>query len=302
MAADTENTDQPEVVSSEAASVDKRSFWSLFGAAFQEAFNDLAFRTLVTFFVLGIGLSQAQRDGLVSLTLLLFALPFILFSMLGGYFADRFSKRNVTLIMKAVEVCSMAVGVAALISGNVALLLAVVFLVSAQSAVFGPSKWGMLPEVLPESRLSWGNGLLQFGTYIAAIVGTIAGGFLSETFQEQKGWAGGVLMATAALGVAVSFGIRRLPAANPRRKLRIEVISDLAAQFRVIRGRPHLVARGPRQRLFPVPSYVAAGQYSPLRQGHSRTGRHAKRLPAGGCRRGNRRGELDCGVCLRQKD
>jgi acyl-[acyl-carrier-protein]-phospholipid O-acyltransferase/long-chain-fatty-acid--[acyl-carrier-protein] ligase len=214
---------------------DRRSFWSLFSASFQEAFNDLAFRTLVTFFVLGIGLSQTQRDALVSLTLLLFALPFILFSMLGGYFADRYSKRSVTLVMKAVEVCSMAVGVVALAYGNVGLLLLVVFLVSAQSAVFGPSKWGMLPEVLPESRLSWGNGLLQFGTYVAAIVGTIAGGFLSETFQGRKGWAGAVLMATAALGVLVSLALRRLPAANPHRKLRIEVISDLVAQMRLIR-------------------------------------------------------------------
>ncbi|MBI2820124.1 MAG: MFS transporter, partial [Acidobacteria bacterium] len=114
-------------------------------------------------------------------------------------------------------------------------LLTVVFFVSAQSAVFGPSKWGMLPEVLPESRLSWGNGLLQFATYLAAIVGTIVGGFLSETFQGQKGWAGTALMATAGLGFLVSLGIRKLPAANPGRRLRIEVISDLRAQLRVIR-------------------------------------------------------------------
>ncbi|MBI3933235.1 MAG: MFS transporter, partial [Acidobacteria bacterium] len=228
-------TDAAKLTPPEFVSEDKRSFWSLFAASFQEAFNDLAFRTLTTFFILGIALSQAQRDGLVSLTLLLFALPFILFSMLGGYFADRYSKRSVTLVMKAVEVGSMALGVVALAKGNVALLLTVVFLVTAQSAVFGPSKWGLLPEILPESRLSWGNGLFQFGTYIAAIVGTIAGGFLSEAFRERQGWAGTALMATAALGFLVSFGIRRLPAANPERKLRIEVISDLAAQFRVIR-------------------------------------------------------------------
>ncbi|MBI4479344.1 MAG: MFS transporter [Acidobacteria bacterium] len=214
---------------------DKRSFWSLFAASFQEAFNDLAFRTLTIFFVLGIGLSQAQRDAFVSLTLLLFALPFILFSMAGGYFADRFSKRSVTLVMKAVEVGSMALGVVALTYGNVALLLTVVFLVSAQSAVFGPSKWGLLPELVSEQRLSWGNGVLQFGTYIAAIVGTIAGGVLSEAFQGRQGWAGTVLMATAAFGLLVSLGIKRLPPANPERKLRIGFVSDLAAQLRVIR-------------------------------------------------------------------
>ncbi|MBI1956409.1 MAG: MFS transporter, partial [Acidobacteria bacterium] len=125
----------PEVLSEGAR---KRSFWSLFAAAFQEAFNDLAFRTLVTFFILGIGLSQGERDRLVSLTLALFSLPFILFSMGGGYLADRFSKRTVTLWMKAVEVGSMGLGVLGLALGSVPLLLTVVFLVSAQSAFFGP--------------------------------------------------------------------------------------------------------------------------------------------------------------------
>ena len=213
----------------------KRGFWALFAAIFQEAFNDLAFRTLVTFFVLGIGLSQAQRDGLVSLTLLLFSLPFILFSMAGGYFADRYSKRSVTLWMKAVEVGSMSLGVVALAYGNVPLLLTVVFLVSAQSAIFGPSKWGLLPELLPEKRLSWGNGVFQFGTYMAAIVGTVAGGYLSETFQEHKEWSGVILMVLAACGVLVSLGIDRVPAANPSRRLRINFFSELASQIRGIR-------------------------------------------------------------------
>ena len=131
----------------------RRGFWCLFATSFQEAFNDLAFRTLVTFFVLGLGLSQAHRDSLVSLTLALFALPFILFSMMGGYLADRYSKRTVALALKAVEVGSMSIGVLALVLGSVKLLLLVVFLISAQSALFGPSKWGLLPEMLPEKKL-----------------------------------------------------------------------------------------------------------------------------------------------------
>ena len=213
----------------------KRSFWSLFAASFQEAFGDLAFRTLVTFFILGIGLSQIQRDLLVSLTLALFSLSFILFSMAGGYLADRFSKRSVTLWMKAVEIVSMGIGLVALATGNVWLLLLVVVMISTQSALFGPSKWGLLPELLPEKRLSWGNGLLQFSTYLAGIAGTVAGGALSETFQGRQQWSGAILMAGAALGLLVSFGIVRLPAANPSRKLRINFFSELGAQLRIIR-------------------------------------------------------------------
>ncbi|MBI3896563.1 MAG: MFS transporter [Acidobacteria bacterium] len=213
----------------------KRSFWSLFAASFQEAFNDLAFRTLVTFFILGIGLSQGDRDRLVSITLALFALPFILFSMGGGYLADRFSKRSVTIWMKAVEIGSMGLAVVGLALGSVPLLLTVVFLVSAQSAFFGPSKWGLLPELLPEKRLSWGNGVLQFGTYLAAIAGTVAGGFLSDIFRGQKAWAGVILMATVVFGFLMSLRIYPVPAANPNRKARIDFLSDLAAQIRLIR-------------------------------------------------------------------
>ena len=217
------------------ATAAQRGFWALFAASFQEAFNDLSFRTLVTFFILGIGISQAERDWLVSLTLALFSVPFILFSMAGGYFADRYSKRSVTLVMKAVEVGSMSLGVVALAFGNVPLLLTVVFLVSAQSALFGPSKWGLLPELLPEKRLSWGNGLMQFGTYLAAILGTVAGGVLSDAFTGRPQWSGVILMATAAAGFLFSMAISRVPAANPTRKLRVEFVSDLAAQLRVIR-------------------------------------------------------------------
>src|SRR5688500_3936767 len=97
----------PATPAGETIVYQRRGFWSLFAAAFQEAFNDLSFRTLVTFFVLGLGLSQADRNSLVSLTLALFALPFILFSMIGGYLADRYSKRDVSIALKAVELFSM---------------------------------------------------------------------------------------------------------------------------------------------------------------------------------------------------
>ncbi|MSO19262.1 MAG: MFS transporter [Acidobacteria bacterium] len=214
----------------------RRGFWSLFAASFQEAFNDLSFRTLVTFFVLGLGLSQADRNSLVSLTLALFALPFILFSMMGGYLADRYSKRDVSIALKAVELFSMSLGVLALALGSVPLLLTVVFLISAQSALFGPSKWGLLPELLPEKKMSWGNGLLQFATYISGIVGTVAGGALSEAYQGRTHWGAAILVGTAFLGFLVMFGIRRTPVENPSRQFRLNQVSELMVQLRTIRS------------------------------------------------------------------
>jgi len=238
---------------------DKRSFWSLFAASFQEAFNDLAFRTLTIFFVLGIGLSQAQRDGFVSLTLLLFALPFILFSMAGGYFADRFSKRNVMIGCKAAEIVIMILGALVILSGNLYVMLVVLFLMGAQSAMFSPSKYGSIPEIVREDRISAANGLIGMTTMFAIILGSMAGNLLFAwtTPPEGQALAGQEILpgrynlwisATTLIGVAVvgwiaSLFIGRLEPANPRRRFPLDpagqTVRDLAE---LIAKRPLLLA------------------------------------------------------------
>ena len=85
-----------------------RGFWSLIVTQFEGAFNDNALKTLVTFIGLSMALSAGMQEALVPLTGALFALPFILFSMAGGFLADRFSKRTVTIWVKVLEVFIMA--------------------------------------------------------------------------------------------------------------------------------------------------------------------------------------------------
>ncbi|MBI4463279.1 MAG: MFS transporter, partial [Acidobacteria bacterium] len=222
----------PETLSERAR---RRSFWSLFATQFQGAFSDNAFKNLVVFFILGMGLSQTTRDTLIPVVGALFALPFILFSMAGGYLADRHSKRAVTVWTKVAEVAVMALGLVALTLGNLPFLLGVVFLMSAQSAFFGPSKWGLLPELLPERRLSWGNGVLDMGTFLASIVGTVAGAAMSETFRGQQSWSGAIFVGLAALGLLTSLGIYKLLPADPNKKFRLNFVSDLIDQIRLIR-------------------------------------------------------------------
>src|SRR5215475_13548652 len=150
----------------------QRGFWSLVVTQFQGAFNDNAYKNLVVFLILGTGLAKADRDRLVLVAGALFSIPFILFSMTGGYLADRFSKRSVTIGTKLFEVGVMLFAALALYQLNLKLAFAAVFLASTQGALFGPSKYGLLPELLPEEKLSWGNGILEFGTFLAAIAGT----------------------------------------------------------------------------------------------------------------------------------
>src|SRR6266851_9618767 len=85
----------------------RRGFWSLIATQFQGAFNDNGLKFFVIFLILGTNPTASQKDFLVFVVGNLFALPFLLFSMAGGFLADRFSKRNVTVATKIFEVCAM---------------------------------------------------------------------------------------------------------------------------------------------------------------------------------------------------
>jgi acyl-[acyl-carrier-protein]-phospholipid O-acyltransferase/long-chain-fatty-acid--[acyl-carrier-protein] ligase len=211
-------------------------FWSLVVTQFQGAFNDNALKFLVIYLVVGMSLPARQRDWLVLVVGALFALPFILFSMTGGFLADRFSKRSVTIGTKWAELGIMLFALVALARGNLGLEAAGVFLLSAQAAIFGPSKYGLLPELLPEKDLSWGNGVIELGTFLAAISATVASGFLAFYFRAHQERSGLVLLGCTLLGLAASFGISRVPAANPVRQFNRNPWGDLSEQVRLIRS------------------------------------------------------------------
>jgi acyl-[acyl-carrier-protein]-phospholipid O-acyltransferase/long-chain-fatty-acid--[acyl-carrier-protein] ligase len=213
-----------------------RGFWCLFVEQFQNAFSDNVLKFLVTFLIVGMGLPEEKRDGLVPLVGALFALPFVLFSMAGGFAADRFSKRTVAIAVKCVELGIMSLATLGLWRGSIPLMLAAIFLMSTHSAFFGPSKYGLLPELLPEKKLSWGNGIFSFGTFAAIIAGTVFAGKLSDTFGKNQIWSGVILIALAASGLAFALGINRVPAANPQKKFRANFVGDFFAQMKSIRA------------------------------------------------------------------
>jgi acyl-[acyl-carrier-protein]-phospholipid O-acyltransferase/long-chain-fatty-acid--[acyl-carrier-protein] ligase len=211
-----------------------RGFWSLIITQFEGAFNDNALKTLVTFIGLSMALSAGMHKALISLTTGLFALPFILLSMAGGFLADHFSKRTVTVSVKVFEVFIMAIATAGLALKNLPMGLAAIFLMGVHSAIFGPSKYGLLPELLPEKRLSWGNGILELGTWMAIILGMMAGGELSTAFLGRQALSGAILVALALVGLVFSLGITRVPAADPTRQFRVNFLSDLWTQTKVM--------------------------------------------------------------------
>ena len=213
----------------------RRGFWSLIVTQFQGAFSDNALKTLVTFIGLAAATNAAQRERVVPLLGILFSLPFILFSMAGGYLADRHSKCTVTIGVKVFEIFIMLFALAGLWLKSVPMAMAAVCGMGIHSAFFGPSKYGLLPELLPERRLSWGNGVLELGTFMAIITGGAIGGLLYQTFKGRQEVSALVFLALAAVGLACSFGITRVPAANPTKKFRPNFLGDLWQQIQMIR-------------------------------------------------------------------
>src|SRR5882724_2081489 len=212
-----------------------RGFWSLIVTQFEGAFNDNALKTLVTFIGLNMALAPWLHNALVPLTAGLFSLPFIVFSMTGGFFADRFSKRMVTIAVKVLEIVIMTFATLGFVLKNLPMGLAAIFLMGVHSAIFGPSKYGLLPELLSEKRLSWGNGILELGTFLAIISGIAAGALLYKQFEGRQDWAGIVLIVFAFVGLGFSLGITRVPAADPRRAFRANFLRDLWQQIQLMR-------------------------------------------------------------------
>ncbi len=213
----------------------QRGFWSLMATQFQNAFSDNALKNLVIMLVMARGLTEPERNAYVALAGALFAAPFILFSMLGGWLADRFSKQRVMSAVKAAEVGIMLFAALALALRNLPLELTAIFLMGCHSAIFGPSKYGILPEVLPHDRLSWGNGILELLTFLGIIFGTVAGAFFAESLAGVPGVAGLTLTAIAVGGWWCSRQVPPVPAAAPERPLPLNPVAELWKQLKVMK-------------------------------------------------------------------
>ncbi len=227
-----------------------RSFLGLLITQFLGAINDNMFRWLVV--PIGKTLAEGHEALALSAGLACFVLPYLLLAAPAGYLADRFSKRQVIVGCKVAEVVVMALGIAAICSGGevrLYLMFAAVALMGSQSALFGPSKFGSIPEIVREDRISAANGLIGMTTVLAIVIGSIAGGLLYTvtTLTDAGGnpidpfgagqhtsWiAGAALIGVAVAGLLGSLLIGPLRPANPTRTFPYnaprQTVRDLAA-------------------------------------------------------------------------
>jgi acyl-[acyl-carrier-protein]-phospholipid O-acyltransferase/long-chain-fatty-acid--[acyl-carrier-protein] ligase len=192
-----------------------RRFLPLFSTQFMGAFNDNLFKqAVVVLITYALVQDDAHASLLVTMAGGIFILPFFLFSAFAGQLADKYDKSRMIRATKVAEVAFMGLAGFALYSENVTFLLTVLFLMGAQSAFFGPLKYGILPDHLPEDELLGGNALIETGTLLAILLGTILGGILILS-EGGLGIVTAMLLAVAAAGLAASFFIPRSAPAEP---------------------------------------------------------------------------------------
>jgi acyl-[acyl-carrier-protein]-phospholipid O-acyltransferase/long-chain-fatty-acid--[acyl-carrier-protein] ligase len=181
---------------------------------FLGAFNDNVYKMIVSVGAVEMAANSQQGSRYLALAGAVFVLPYLLFAGYAGQIADRFSKTRVLQYTKAFEIVIMLAGMAALYAHSVNMLMFVLFLLAFQSNMFSPAKYGILPEMLDDAQISRANGLLEFTTFAAIILGTSGGTFLFARWKDEPLVMGGMLLAIAILGSAASIFIPKVAASG----------------------------------------------------------------------------------------
>lgn len=214
-----------------------RRFGPFFWTQTLGAFNDNMFKNALVILVsFGIAsLSQDQINLYVNLAAGLFILPFFLFSATAGQLAEKHEKSRLIRWIKLAEIGIMLLGVVGLYLGHVPFLLAVLFLMGAQAAVFGPVKYSILPQALHPSELITGNAWVEAATFLAILLGTMLGGWL---IAQSFGLAGvsAVVVGVAVLGYVAARAIPDAPAAAPALKINWNAFTETGRNIAFLRG------------------------------------------------------------------
>ncbi len=252
-----------------------KSFWGMATAQFLGAFNDNLFKQLVLLLCVSFGI-QAERaikeqqaieeanqvqqavdandqekaddeeesaPDYAPYALAIFAIPFVVFSGFAGFLSDRNSKRTIVVLCKVLEIVIMLAGMVAFLMGNLDpesrlyFLFIVLFMMSTQSAFFGPSKYGVLPELFAKKDLPAANGLFQMTTFVAIIFGMAMAGYALDTLGEEGLWIASLIcVGIAALGTCCSLFVRKTAIAQPNLKFQADVMFVSGSTARMLQS------------------------------------------------------------------
>lgn len=235
--------------------IGNRSFVALLVTQFLGALNDNIFRWIAV----PVGALVYSYNASVALGAVLFTIPYLLLMNMAGFLADRYDKRTVIIACKFAEVLLASLVVASIVTGSVPLLFCTVLLMGCQSALFGPSKFSSIPELVKPSQISNANGLMAMVSVLAAAGGMFLGLWLFDSNQEAIGrmilgeekppwqtalreiWrVPAVLLGVALVGWWASLAIRRMELADADRRLSLNPFRDTVRDLKVLWRQPAL--------------------------------------------------------------
>jgi 1-acyl-sn-glycerol-3-phosphate acyltransferase len=199
----------------------KRRFGPFFLTQFFGAFNDNVYKNALIILIAfqSAGRSLGDSNTLINLSAGLFILPFFLFSATAGQLADKYEKSRFIRYVKIMEIVIMSLAATAFHLGEVPMLMGLLFLMGTQSTLFGPVKYGILPQHLREEELVGGNGMVEMGTFLAILLGTLTGGVLIGIPDDGVILVSVTVVVLACLGFLSSLGIPLAPAAAPELRI-----------------------------------------------------------------------------------
>ncbi|UYZ83784.1 MFS transporter [Entomomonas sp. E2T0] len=169
---------------------------------------------------------QIDKDLLVNLCAIVFILPFFLFSALGGQLGEKYEKSLLIRRIKIAEIITMIIGAVGLFLSSFVLMLIVLFAMGVLSALFGPVKYSILPQHLKDSELIGGNALVEMGTFLAILTGTLLAGVLMTGNGPYAYYISFCILLIAIIGYLASRKILHSPAPMPNLKVSFNVFSQ----------------------------------------------------------------------------
>jgi acyl-[acyl-carrier-protein]-phospholipid O-acyltransferase/long-chain-fatty-acid--[acyl-carrier-protein] ligase len=201
------------------------------------ALNDNVFKFLTIYLLIDVSHIDNSAEILFWIGVV-YVLPFLLFSSLGGTLADRFSKQKLIINLKLLEVIVMALSIPAFYFKSAFGCYGIVFLMSAQSALFGPPKYSIIPELVPEDKISKANGLITSSTYVAIILGSFLASFISRITNKNFIIGAAICCLIALVGYLFSLGIPKVERQNQKRKMNPLVIQEIYHTVRFCKKSP----------------------------------------------------------------
>jgi 1-acyl-sn-glycerol-3-phosphate acyltransferase len=208
-------------------------FWTQFSGAANDNLFKFAFTVMVTY-QLQIGWLPPAMAGLVIGAL--FILPFLLFSATSGQLTDKYDKRTMIRLVKNLEIVIMLIAAWGFVSGNVPALLLCVFLMGLHSTLFGPVKYALLPQVLGERELTGGNGMVEMGTFVAILLGNVAGGLIVAMPQVGRQDVAIACVLLALVGRGIAQFIPSAPSTDPDLRVNFNPVTETLRNLKLAHG------------------------------------------------------------------